>query len=420
VLFAEKLGYGRRWKTAAAQSLGIGRATLYRYFAVDSPIADDVLGRLGQLEAGDIKPVRDDHEMVTLFARGLFDLQRQIDDYGWLRDGYPPTLQRAFDLAAARNTLEMSVRWPTDLASLSRMGQDSLYNWGIDVSWDPDGEFAATPLLDGGEITPACIDLAMPGKDPEAELIENAGYKLLRGICLDRRDGQAIYTAFRRTVIDRPVLSSWTSTILTDPVLAGVERIDEVVSTFYQRLPESMVIDGMIPTCVVSGTVLRREGVGFHTECRDPGAISRAKSGGYRPVKWRPGAMHLRRPFRLYWCLPGLTELQLATKLRAAGWTCELWPGLDRIDIEATSPDNSRRIAADVKDYLSPENLAARFDGFKEYASDHECYLVVPDYLPDVSKGFERRFEAVRAARAKAPVELRTLSDLLDEVGVVQ
>ena len=34
-LFGKKLGMGRRWKTAAAQALGISRATLYRYFEDD-------------------------------------------------------------------------------------------------------------------------------------------------------------------------------------------------------------------------------------------------------------------------------------------------------------------------------------------------------------------------------------------------
>ena len=33
VLFGERLGYGRRWKSMAASLLGIGRASLYRYFA---------------------------------------------------------------------------------------------------------------------------------------------------------------------------------------------------------------------------------------------------------------------------------------------------------------------------------------------------------------------------------------------------
>ena len=419
-LFADKLGYGRRWKTAAAQTLGIGRATLYRYFDSDSAVCDDVLQRLDQLEHSETKPVLNDRQMVTLFACGLRDVQKQIDDYGWLQDGYPPTLQRCFDLAAARNALNPGAQWPTDFGALSRMAQLSIYDWGIDVSWDPDGEFAGATLLENGEITRACIDLGVHGKDPEAEVIEHEGYELLKSICQDHRDGQAIYVSFRRMVIEQPVLPSWTSTVLMDPVLAGIERIDEVVEVFYQRVPESMVIHGAIPTCCVSGTILRRASSGFHTECRDPEAISRAKSSEYRAVKWRPGTVHLRRPFRVYWCLPGLTELQLTGKLRAAGWMCELWPGLDRIDIEAISESSSRRIAIDVKDHLSPENLAARFDGFKEYASSHECYLIVPDYMPDITRGFERRFEAFRAARAKAPVRLRTVSALLDELAVTR
>jgi truncated hemoglobin YjbI len=45
-------------------------------------------------------------------------------------------------------------------------------------------------------------------------------------------------------------------------VLAGIERIDEIVNAFYQRVPASMVVDGVIPTCAVSGTILRREAFG--------------------------------------------------------------------------------------------------------------------------------------------------------------
>ncbi len=379
-------------------------------------MAPDVWSRLTRL-AGAGKPVRDDREMVTLFARGLLDLQEQVDRHGWIKDGYPRTLQRSFDLAGARNTLEGSARWPTDLAALSRLAEKPLFEWVDDLSWDPEGEFTAAALITDGEITPACVDLAMPGRDPETELIENAGYNLLRSICHGRRDGQEVYAAFRRSVIEHPVLSSWTATILADATLATVERIDEIIEAFYQRVPEAMTVDGMLPTCVVSGTILRKQGQGFHTESRDPEAVRRARAGDCKWVKWRPGALQLRRAFRLYWCLPGKTELDLAKKLRKAAWTCALWPGLDRVDLAARSPDG-RRIAADVKDHLSPENLAVRFDGFKEFAADHDCYLVVPDYMPEISRGYERRFEAVRSAYAKAPVTLRTVSDLLADLEI--
>lgn len=413
-LFAHQLGHGRRWKTAAAHALGIGRATLYRYFENEGQVAGDVWRRLRELS--DVEPVRSDREMVTLFARGLLDLQAQVDRYGWVRDGYPPTLQRSFDLAAARNAADRGTRWPTDLEALSRVAREPIFEWVSDLTWDPDGEYTAARLIEDGEVSPACIDLALPGKDPEAELTENEGFRLLRSVCHDRSDGDAVYAAFRRVVIERPVLSSLTSAILTHPVLSTVERIDEIVEAFYQRVPEAMAIEGVLPTCLVSGTILRRQGNGFHTESRDPDAVRLAKAGESGSVRWRPGTMQLRRPFRLYWCLPGKTELDLAGRLETAGWACTLWPNLDRVDLAAVAADG-RRIAVDVKDYLSPENLAVRFQGFKEYASDHTCFLVVPDYLPEVSRGYVRRFEAVRAAYAKGRIELRTVGALLSELG---
>jgi AcrR family transcriptional regulator len=420
VVFAEKLGLGRRWKTAAAQALGISRATIYRYFADDSDLPVDVTRRLIEIESGGGNGPASDRELVTWFVRGLLDVQRQIDDHGWLKEGYPTSLQRAFDLAAASNLSSGGRRWPTNLSELTHAAQRHLYDWAGDLSWDPDGEFTAARLIEGGEITPACIDLAMPGKDPEGELIENAGYRLLRGVCAERRDGQDVYVAVRRTIIENPVLSSWTATVLADPLLATIERIDEIIDAFYQRIPEALVVDGVLPICTVSGTILRRETSGFHTECRDPGAVRRARAGDIKRVKWRVGAMHLRRPFRTYWCLPGKTELQLQKLLIKAGWTCLLWPELDRVDLAAKSADGARRIAVDVKDYLSPEHLAARFPGFREFAKEHECFVVVPDYMPEISRGYRSRFEAVRASYAKTPVHLRMLSDLVDELGAAR
>lgn len=418
-LFGERLGYGRRWKTAAAQALGIGRATLYRYFGDEGTVAPDVSSKLELLERPRQQPTRSDQQMVTLFARALLDGQRQIDEYGWLKNGYPRTLRRAFDLAAARNISDSRSKWPTDFAALSAVAQRPLFEWIEDLSWDPDGQFTAAALIAEGEITPACIDLALPGRDPEAELIEKTGYSLLRSICRERRDGQAIYAAFRRLAIENPVLSSWTTTLTNDPKLASLERLDEIIYTFYQRVPESMVVQGSLPLCSVSGTILRRDALGFHTECRDPEAIRRARAGDFKATKWRPGTMQLRRPFRLYWCLPGRSELELARSLTAAGWKVELWPNLDRVDLSASSPDGRRRIAVDVKEYLSPENLAARFEGFKEYATDYECVLVVPDYMPEISTGYERRFEAIRASHSKTAVTLRTVSALLNDLEVV-
>jgi len=84
-LFGERLGYGRRWKTAAAQALGIGRATLYRYFSDHSAVAPDVLRKLDALERPQHQPIRTDYQMLTLFSRALLDAQREIDEHGGAR-----------------------------------------------------------------------------------------------------------------------------------------------------------------------------------------------------------------------------------------------------------------------------------------------------------------------------------------------
>ena len=201
-----------------------------------------------------------------------------------------------------------------------------------------------------------------------------------------------------------------------NPRLASLERIDEMVEAFYGKVPEALAVNGSLPICTVSGTILRREGQAFHTESRDPEAIRRAREGKCKSVKYRSGMLYLRRAFRTFWCLPGLAELEIEGRLSAMGWSTSLWPQLDRVDLVAKSPNGGRRIALDVKDYFSPARLAARFAGFKEFETDHECFLVVPDYVLEAEPRFQDRFEAFRAYKGKAKVELRTMSDLVDEL----
>ena len=415
-LFQAEFSSGRRWKSSAAQALGIGRATLYRYFENDSAVPQHVYARLSELAQRQL-PNYDDRQMVSMFARGLVDLQAQIDANGWIKDGYPSNLQRAFDIAGARQAVNGDARWPTDLAMLAAQAQLPLYKWKIDLAWDPDGVYTAATLTSNGEVTDACVHLAAPGQDPEAELTENAGYALLMDICRNRADGERVYAAFRSFIITHPVIDNAITALATAPILTSVEKINQILDAFYQRVPKALCVGSCLPICKTSGTILRRQREGFHTEHRDPQAIIRAKSGDHDTHPWRDTTMQLRRPFRRYWCLPGLAEIALARALGDAGWNCAPWPHFDLIDLAAISPDGTRRIAVDVKDYLSPIVLAARFGGFKQYADTHECCLVIPDYLPRVVSDYERRFDAARSALGGLRVSLKTVSDLLAELG---
>jgi len=141
-LFSKKLGHGRRWKTAAAEQLGIGRATLYRYLDDPAGVAPDVLAKLSKLE-GPQAQVHGIREMVMLIASAIVKIQTRIDAEGWLRAPYPLSIRRVFDLGAARNLTDGGDVWPTDLHGLMRRAQEPLFRWLPDVSWDVGGDYLA-------------------------------------------------------------------------------------------------------------------------------------------------------------------------------------------------------------------------------------------------------------------------------------
>lgn len=407
--------HGRRWKTASASALGISRATLYRYLDGSTDVPDAVLDALGDLE-GPTRPALDDKGMVVLTASALVAIQRQVDDIGYLRTPYPKPAQRAFDVGAARNLEEGDGRWPVDLRSLAESAGRPLALWAGDMAWDREDLFAEALLVENGELTPACRDLAADGKDPEQEFVERDGFDALRAACAKAPDGDAFYTAWRRCVVERPVLSTLSEAASAVPGLVDLDDWTGFVGRFYDPVPESMAFGDHVRTCVVSRTLLRWAGKGLHTECRDPAAISAAAAGTYGRKPFRPGqTLHLRRAFRTYWCLPGVAELRVADGLGAQGWRVSLWPRRDRVDVEAESPGGTERLAIDVKDHLSPVGLARRFGGFKEYEETHRCLLVVPDYVVEADKRFPERFENLRRAHGKPPIVLRTVSALLRE-----
>lgn len=409
---------GRNWKTACAKALGIGRATLYRYFESEDGVPQDIRRRLMRLSAPD-KPPIDSHDMIKLYARALVDLQRELDGhFGNHAACYPNTLGRTFDRAAALNAVTTSTLWPVDLTRLLTLAQKPLYEWEVDLSWDPHGDWTAARLVSNGAITADCFELAARGEDPEAELKEQQGYERLRSLCLDRSDGEEFYCAWRRMVIANPVIQDLRITMKNHPVLEETVA-QELLAQFYRPVPALLTRSGKLSLCKITGTILRpldENGRAFETDSRDPRAIRLARMGQHDTVDYTPGTRQLSRPFRIFWCLPGITELELERKLTKKGWVCQLWPAIDRIDLVALSPDGKRRIAADVKNYLSPAGLARRFEGFKEFAADHQCFLVIPDYLPKISPGYERRFKALRASSGKPDVELMTISGLLREL----
>jgi hypothetical protein len=273
-------------------------------------------------------------------------------------------------------------------------------------------EFEDVTLIEDSGPTAECYRLAVEASQSEAEIRENVGYRLLRDVCSRRNDSQAFYGKWRRLTIERPVLT--VDEIWKFPSLIDA-RLKDLIDTFYQEVPEPLAIDGRLPICTFSGTILRRiqrAGKGWETECRDPGARRSAKRGDCEWMKYRPGVWQLRRPFRIFWCLPGKTELALEKRFKIGGWQCELWPNFDEVDLVAEKAGQKQKLAVDVKDYSSPVTLARTFTGFGDFELSHRCIVVVPDHVAKVVPGFQRRFREKRASLQKAPIELLTISDL--------
>lgn len=417
-LFAVKLDKGRRWKTACAGALGIGRATLYRYFADPNQVPDDIWDKLEDLENPADAPV-DDRKLVILLASALIGVQRQLDDEGFLKS-YPAELQRAFNLGAAMNYSKSIANWPTDMHSLMHVARRPLHEWVPDLSWDVTDEFLTARLIVDDEISAECRVLAVNAQDPEQELIENDGYRQLLAVCRSRTDGEEIYRRWRRLVIENPVIVSMPMTIL-NAQLSDVDKIEKIVDAFYQNVPDSLAVGGKLPVCKITGTILRRLSnnpgkTEYHSESRNPKAIQLARQGFCDFLPYRPGVRQLKRAFRTYWCMPGKAELEVEAALKKLGWTTTIWPQMDLVDLEAVSPDGSRKLAIDVKDYLSAASLAARFTGFKEFSRTHECILVIPDYVHEQDQNFDTKFDALRASFAKSKVRLKSVRNLISEL----
>lgn len=421
VAFAPK--HGRRWKSACADALGISRATLYRYLDGSSAVPADIEATLSTLTPRPTAQVRTDPEMARLLAVAVVRLRTLLDAQGWLRPPYDPDIQRCLDLCAARNLDEEGGRWPDTLALLVRTASLPFDAWMVDTAaWDPDATVTGEPLLDGEQTTATCRELAaeVEGHTPEDELVETRGFLEFRTACASQRDGQTSYALWRRFVVEHPVNEGLARVMVSKPDMGNIVGVEQAFQTFYEPLPAAYAdAEGFVPVCKVSGMVLRRGhgGLAFETESRAPEAVRLAHAGDCERRRWTPSQRMLKRPFRSFWCLPGKAEIALMDRLADLGWTVEPWPDLDRVDLLAISPDGSRRIAIDVKDFASPTLLAARFDGFKGFERTHECYLVVPDARLSADRTYAPTFINLRASLGRAPVTLRSVSRLASELG---
>lgn len=297
-------------------------------------------------------------------------------------------------------------QWPTGL-SIEALAEAGLGG----------GDF----LADAETRTPTqvCFEWAMAVPDVPAELFENGVIDEALANCRAAGSPEA-YTAFRRLLITRPVLTAAELAALGAeldlvPVYELVRRCYEAVPAAY-RGP-----GGAYRLCGRCGCVLipLRDG-GFRCEldrCRHDGREEPDR------VEAAPdGLLQVRRPLRVFITSPGLAETELEATLRGKdgrhgkpsvpGIGVELWPTFDAYDLRITFADGTAW-AIDVKDWASPSLLGGRTRAFAAAPPHDRALIVIPAYRLRRREDYKRAFEHALDPGLRRLVEICTDADLV-------
>jgi hypothetical protein len=301
-------------------------------------------------------------------------------------------------------------------------GRTPLAQWPTGLSPKALGEAG----LDGGDFlvdaetrtpTQVCFEWAMAVPDVPAELFENAVIDEALANCRAAGAPEA-YTAFRRLLITRPVLTAVELAALGAeldlmPAFELIRRCYEPVPAAYRGA------NGEYRLCGRCGCVLipLRAG-GFRCEldrCRHDGREQPNR------VEAAPGGLlQARRPLRVFITSPGLAETELEAALRGNGGKrsapeigIEMWPAFDAYDLRLTFADGTAW-AIDVKDWASPSLLGARTRAFAGGPPHDRALIVIPAYR------FRRREDYARAFRHALDPDLRRHIEICTDADLVK
>lgn len=287
---------------------------------------------------------------------------------------YPPALSRGWNLLLL-TCIRRGVPAPQSVTDLLAWARRPLAEWRLAL---PDGMATDDDRLLDDDFLPTslCDELACSGD--EDDLREHEFMEQVIMACRDAGDdGQRAYVAFRRALIERPVLTH--QELAETRSHLHLDALRALLNNAYQPAPQSAAKDGVWATCRACGQLLLRTRQGAWTceteSCRDQGA---PQVGRFIPL--RHEAVWLRRDLRRFIAAPGRAEVRLADALHQIGATVELWPAFDRYDLRVIFP-NGAVWALDVKDWRNPWLLAqhVRRRGFPSSPPWDRAWFVFPD-----------------------------------------
>lgn len=358
----------------------------------------------------------DDELTLHLIATGLVAVRRLAESGATLSYPYPAPLQQGWNRLVA-TCLMKGVESPIGLDNLFAWCRAwPLAQWPLTLPLDEMGP--SDTLIDGPFLTETCEEWASASSDVEAELTENQIMERAIGICRIK-NAQATYAAFRRLLIEYPVL---TRDEHDKHRLARVlEPLEQQFIDAFIEAPESYVVDDSFHCCPYCGGLLQSVKGQFVCEekrCRARGRITPSRS-----IPAASRVLHLRRGLHRYVTIPGLTEIRLAERLENLGLTVEMWPGIEAYDLRVSFPTGAIW-ALEVKDRKDPCRLAKATKPIPDNPSWTQAFFVFPDERKEERADYKRAFEnsrppSFRQAHTKAVFFKELIRAAKQELGKV-
>ncbi|MBF6101747.1 hypothetical protein IU510_27385 [Nocardia cyriacigeorgica] len=323
---------------------------------------------------------------------------------------YDDAVQSAYNQLVL-HCLRRGVAVPMSIPEMVRWAAErSLESWPIDLPDD-----WATPdayLVDDKTRTPTqqCLEWAIAARDAAAEQFEN---ELMLGVINECRTAQApkSYTAFRRLLITRPVLTGTDLALLAEDL--ELHLLLETIKRSYELAPAAYLRDGRYAECARCKCLLAPVGADeYRCELDRCHREHHPKIGRLIDPSVSNGVYQLARPLRMFITGPGLAETDLETALIAKGLPPEMWPNFDAYDLRIMLP-NKQIWAVDVKDRANPALLGQETRGLPQKPFYHRAFLVAPRYRFDERESYGRVFAHHVPDEISDKIELLSDSDFL-------
>ncbi|RMI32694.1 pPIWI_RE_Y domain-containing protein [Nocardia stercoris] len=281
-----------------------------------------------------------------------------------------------------------------------------LEDWPLDLPADAFGpdDYLIDP--ESGAPSQLCHEWWVQGRDSAAAEYDRRVVRRAMYLCREASSPEC-YTAFRRLLVTKPVLTSDDQfDLATDLYL---EPVRPLLDDIYEPVPAGYLRNGGYLTCFRCHTLLTPVvGGGWWCErdqCRSRGPAPRGRELSVEDVG---ELVHLVRPLRQFVTGPGRAEVELERQLKDLRLSVEMWPGFDAYDVRITFPDG-HVWAIDVKDWAHPGLLGRASRPVRPEPQYDEACWVVPQYRVNARRDYLGIYERNRPPSAGG---LRLLSDI--------